>query len=274
MSFTPEEIAATTFPVVRRGYAPDQVDGYLRRLAEHLRESDEFRTAGDEVATALRGLHGLLSGMKEESEQEAATIRAEAEVEAERRRREAEAYAEQLEREAKAEAERIRRQVDEELSRKRTDADREIRSLLAEAEADTTRLLELAKAEMLAAEREADAVQQTVRVQREEVDGYVLSVSQRAEHAARERVARVLEQHQAELDRLIRSRHEVASDLERLQSLLRSTLDETGRYVDLTRPAVDQNGPRSEGERSGENELARSIVNEVLSERPPPPSPF
>jgi DivIVA domain-containing protein len=275
MSLTPEEIEAAQFTLVRRGYAPDEVAGLLRRIADHLRSSDDYRTAGDEVATALRGLHGLLSGMKEETEQEMAVARAEAEAEAARVKDEAEQFAARTKEEAALEVARLRREAEDEINRKRTDADREMRALLEEAEADTTRLLELAEAEKAAADREAEAVRQTVRAKRDEIDGYVRSASERAERSARERVARVLEQHKEDLDRLLRSRQEVARDMERLQSILRSTLDEAGRYVDLTQPKDnDQNGSHDEGHGSSLDELARNIVNEVLSEERRPPTAF
>lgn len=141
-----DEVEARAFPIVRRGYDRDEVDSFLRRVAQNYREALErareaealvqqalaepprgeaFEDLGGRVAAILRSASDVAEGIKAEAEEEAAAIRQEAHAAAEHVRREA---AEHL-----AEAERVRAAAEQEAERVLAEARSEGIELVAAA---------------------------------------------------------------------------------------------------------------------------------------------
>ena len=245
MALTPEELQKATFPIVKRGYDPHAVQRFLSEIAGGLRDSDDFRRAGDEVATALRGLHGLLSGMKEEAEEDSLRVRTEAEQEAFRVRTEAEQEAVRLSRqadddamrlraEAAEDARRLRAEADEDAARVRSDAERHRDELLTRAQSEVRDMVEAARAEREDAQRIAGAVEQTVAAKRAELEEYLVAVTTLAESTARARVTAVLDSYRAEVDRLVAARERTSSALRLVRSSLEKAVAGLGDDVDLT----------------------------------------
>jgi DivIVA domain-containing protein len=245
MSLTPEELERTTFPVVKRGYDPRVVQRFLSELATSLRESDDFRRAGDEVATALRGLHGLLAGIKADAEDEALRVRTEAEQEAFRVRTDAEQQAVVLTRQAEEEAARARTEAErdagrlrheaaEDAARLRAEAQRERDELMTHAQIEVRAMLEEARLEREDAKRIAAAVDQTVAAKRSEFDEYLVAVTTLAESTARARVAAVLDGYRAEVERLVAAREQTSAALRVVRSSLEQAVTGLDPDVDLT----------------------------------------
>jgi DivIVA domain-containing protein len=234
MSLTPEELERATFPVVKRGYDPHAVGRFLSEVATNLRESDDFRRAGDEVEAALRGLHGLLARMKAEAEEDALRVRTEAEQEAFRVRTDAEQHAVRLAREVEEESVRIRTEAEEDARRLRADAERERDELMTHVQSEARDLLEEASAEREEARRIAAAVDQTVAAKRSEFEEYLVAVTTLAESTARARVASVLDGYRAEVERLVAAREQTSVALQMVRSSLEQAVTGLGGDVDLT----------------------------------------
>jgi DivIVA domain-containing protein len=251
MSLTPEELERATFPIVKRGYDPHAVQRLLAEVAATIRDSDDFRRAGDEVATALRGLHGLLAGMKEEAEEDALRVRTEAEQEAFRVRTDAEQHAVRVLREAEDEAARIRSEAidearrqrleaDEYIRRVRADSEREREQLMAHAQAEVRSMLDDAHSEREQAKQVAAAAEQTLAAKRAELEDYLVAVTTLAENTARARVTSVLESYRAEVERLVAARESTSVALRLVRSSLEKAVAGLGEEVDLTDRRTEQ----------------------------------
>ncbi len=245
MSLTPEELERATFPVVKRGYDPHAVERFLSEVATTLRESDDFRRAGDEVATALRGFHDLLAAMTEEAESDALRVRTEAEQEAFRVRTDAEQQAVALSRQAEEEsirmrtdaeeaARQLRHDATEDATRLRAEAEREREELMTHAQSEVRSMLEEAHAEREDAERIAAAVEHTVAAKRAEFEEYLVAVTSLAESTARTRVAAVLDGYRAEVERLVAAREQTSAALQTVRSSLEQAVSGLNADVDLT----------------------------------------
>lgn len=245
MSLTPEELERATFPVVKRGYDTHAVERFLSDIAKRLREADDFGRAGDEVASALRGLHGLLSGMKDEAEEDALRVRTEAEQEAFRVRTEAEQLSVRLGRqgeeeakrlriEAEAHAQLVRTEAEDDARRLRAESDREREELMTHAQNEVSSMLDDARAEREDARRVAGAVEQTVAAKRIELEEYLVAVTSLAENTARARVTSVLEAYRAEVDRLVAAREHTSAALKQVRAALEQAVAGLGDDVDLT----------------------------------------
>lgn len=261
MALSPDEIERATFTRVRQGYDTDEVDALLRRLAAQLRESpDDFERAGEEVASALRGMHHLLMEMKRNAEQEIEASRREAAQERDR-----------LWAEANDEIARLRADAADEVIRLRTAAQREHDMLVDDAKHASQRLVDEATELRSEAEQVAHAIDHTVRAKRREVDQYVVSLSARAEELARGRVEEVLSSHRAALSQVAEGRVEAAETLRRAQRLIESALGAVLADLDLTqdestvRPVAGGTDGGSEGH-EGVEALAHDIVGDELAE--------
>jgi DivIVA domain-containing protein len=234
MSLTPEELERATFPVVKRGYDPRAVERFLSEVATTLRESDDFRRAGDEVATALRGFHDLLAAMTEQAEADALRVRTEAEQEAFRVRTDAEQQAVALSRQAEEAARQLRHDATEDATRLRAEAERAREELMTHAQSEVRSMLEEAHAEREDAERIAAAVEHTVAAKRAEFEEYLAAVTGLAESTARTRVAAVLDGYRAEVERLVAAREQTSAALQAVRSSLEQAVSGLNADVDLT----------------------------------------
>jgi DivIVA domain-containing protein len=96
MQYEPHEIESKTFRRRWRGFDPPEVRAFLVDVAATVRDDDDFRRAGIEVATALRRMHELLTEMKDAAALEATSVRRQALVDAEELLSEAHRAAEQM----------------------------------------------------------------------------------------------------------------------------------------------------------------------------------
>lgn len=163
MAIEPDEIQTKTFRRAWRGFDPDEVRAYLEDVAATLRDDDDFRRAGVEVATALRRMHEIVTEVREQVEHEASTLRRQAIVDAEELITEARHSADQLLLESQEAAGRERFEAAAWATRVRAEA--EVERQDAEA-----RLLEVEReVERLAGElehRAEEAVAQALEVRR------------------------------------------------------------------------------------------------------------
>jgi DivIVA domain-containing protein len=243
MSLTPEDLERATFPMVKRGYDPQAVGRYLADLATNLRESDDYRRAGDEVAAVLRRFHGLVGEMAEQAESDAARVRAEAEQDALRVRTEAEQDAFRMRTEAVEDARKLRLEANEEVTRLRAEAEREHDELLSHAQDEVRSMLDDAREEREDARRIAAAVNETVTAKRAEFEEYLEAVSSLAESTARARVEAVLESHRIEVERLAAARAQASTALQVVRSALEQAVVGLGDDLDLRDRPVSAEPP-------------------------------
>jgi DivIVA domain-containing protein len=286
MSFSPEELEGAKFPVVKHGYDPHAVEQFLADVATNLRESDDFRRAGEEVATALREFQTVLAEMKAAAEADALRVRTEAEQEAFRVRTDAEQEAVASSRRAEAEsvtmraeaeeaARQLRHDATEDATRLRADAEREREELITHAQSEVSNMLEGAYAEREDAKRIAAAVEHTVTAKRAEFEEYLAAVTGLAESTARTRVAAVLDGYRAEVDRLVAAREQTSAALQTVRSSLEQAVSGLNADVDLTdRSLQDEHVfvPPPLGDDAVEDAVAHALesVASVIETKPDP----
>jgi cell division initiation protein len=138
----PDDIVGYRFKQSLRGYAVDEVDQLLDRLADQL----------ERMAAELDDLRGRVqvaetqAAVTRETEATLQRTLVVAQQAAERNLADAAAQAEATLADATAEAERLRREVEEEAGRSRTEAEAEVTRLRADAEEEAARTLERAQA--------------------------------------------------------------------------------------------------------------------------------
>jgi DivIVA domain-containing protein len=169
---TPQSIRKRRFAVVRRGFDPDQVQGYLEQIAGWIEQLEaELHTAREEIDASVRraeqpidpyGRMGArVAELMRTAEEQAHRIRQEAEDEASRKlddlqgevariREEARSGAARLQREAEEESNRVRAEAAQTLDRARAEANSVLAALtgqrdmlVAELRSTRTRLSEL-----------------------------------------------------------------------------------------------------------------------------------
>jgi DivIVA domain-containing protein len=243
MSLTPEELERAEFPMVKHGYDPNAVEHFLAEVASNLRGSDDFRRAGDEVATALREFQGVIERMKADAAEEALRVRTEAEQEAFRVRTDAEQHSVLVGRNAEEESVRLRTEAEEDARRVRAAAAVEREDLMTHAQSEMTSMLEDARAEREDAKRIAAAVEHTIAAKRSEFEEYLVAVTSLAESTARSRVAAVLEGYRAEVERLVAAREHTSAALQLVRSSLEQAVSGLNADVDLTDGSLPDQPP-------------------------------
>lgn len=96
MQLEPHEIESKTFSRTWRGYDPDEVRAFLADVAATVRDDDDYRRAGIEVARALREMHRIVNDVRAQVEHEASSLRRQAIIDAEELLSEARRSADQL----------------------------------------------------------------------------------------------------------------------------------------------------------------------------------
>jgi DivIVA domain-containing protein len=157
MHHEPHEIETKTFRRRWRGFDPPEVRAYLVDVAATVRDDDDFRRAGREVATALRRMHELLTEMKDEAGLEATAVRRQALVDAEELLAEARRAAEHVRAASEEAAGKARFEAAAWATRVRGEAELDRRDADARVE-EATR--ELARLEEEMARRAEEAVEQ------------------------------------------------------------------------------------------------------------------
>jgi cell division septum initiation protein DivIVA len=157
----PEDVARATFPIVRRGFDPIEVQGFARsvsaeitRLRHHCNELEKALTTAEAKANerlteaTVAGFLGEEAARMLEASREAAAMAivraehtaeqtlAEADEYASRTVAAADGHAERVTRQTRIEGERRRREVDEYANRVRAEADEYVRNSVAQADAD------------------------------------------------------------------------------------------------------------------------------------------
>lgn len=192
------EIETRAFPVVRRGYDRDEVDAFLRAVAqsygalldraqdaeEHARRAmaeppavGAFEDLGGRVAAVLRSASDVAEGLKTEAEEEAAAIRQKAHADVEHVRRDA---SERL-----AEAERIRVAAEQEAERLLASARSVAASIVTTAREKAAEVEQLATTRAAALERTVQAnVDAIVAEARRDLEHLVAAEQQCMDHLA------------------------------------------------------------------------------------------
>jgi DivIVA domain-containing protein len=159
-----EQIRAAKFPVVRKGYDPDQVEAFLAKVADWLETggTDEARAevvkreierVGEQTASILVSAEDTAQELRGDAEREVAEMVERAEAESGRLRAEADAY-----------AATTRGDADEYATKTRADADSYAAKTRADADAYTRKTGEAAKADaerrqLVADERAAEVIE-------------------------------------------------------------------------------------------------------------------
>ena len=147
-SVSPDQIEKATFGMTLRGYDRDEVDIFLRRVADELRESQRLRSEklyenlGDEIGTLLQHAKDNADAMTKQAEEDSARIRADAEAASREMRAEAENDAASKRAMAEGDAERMRADAEQDAATTRRDADRDATQRIKEAEAKVAELQE------------------------------------------------------------------------------------------------------------------------------------
>jgi DivIVA domain-containing protein len=142
----PDQVESASFSTALRGYDRDEVDMFLRRVADDLREAHRLRSEklyesiGDEIGNLLQHARDSADGMTREAEEDSARIRADAEAAAREMRSAAERDAAQMRSEAESDAATTREQAASDAAATRSEADRDATQRIQEAEAKVAEL--------------------------------------------------------------------------------------------------------------------------------------
>lgn len=142
-----EELENTTFSTTLRGYDRDEVDAFVRTVAQEMRELHHGRTEklyeslGEEMGGLLQHARDSADEMTRGAEKQATATRSQAEADAQQARQEAEADAQKTREDAAARALELQQKAGQQASETRAEADREASTRIAEA-TDRVRQLE------------------------------------------------------------------------------------------------------------------------------------
>jgi DivIVA domain-containing protein len=145
-SMSPDQVERAAFGTALRGYDRNEVDIFLRRIADELRESQKLRSEklyeslGDEIGNLLQHAKDSADEMTKEAEQDSARIRADAESASREMRAAAERDATQMRTDAENDAAQARTLAAEDASATRDEAERDATQRIKEAEAKVAEL--------------------------------------------------------------------------------------------------------------------------------------
>jgi DivIVA domain-containing protein len=180
-----DRIRSATFPLVRKGYDPAQVEAFLGRLADWLEQGggDEARAQvikreidriGERTASILAGAEDTAQGLRADAEREVAAMIDAASTESSKARADADAYAARVRTDADQYAERQHAEANEYAESTRRAADGYTRKTRESAEAEAERSQDVAtqRAEEIveAAERKARRVINDGNKRRREIE--------------------------------------------------------------------------------------------------------
>lgn len=180
-----DRIRSTTFPFVRKGYDPSQVDSFLGKLADWLEQGggDEARAEvikreidriGERTASILSGAEDTAQALRADAEREVASMIDAAAAESSKARADADAYAAKARTDADRYAAAQRTEADEYAAATRDAADAYATKTRESAEADAQRRSDVAtqRAEEIvdAAERKARRVINDGNKRRREIE--------------------------------------------------------------------------------------------------------
>jgi DivIVA domain-containing protein len=130
-----DELENTTFSTALRGYDRDEVDAFVRNVAQEMRDLHQGRTQnlyeslGEEMGALLQHARDSADDMTRKAQEQAAATRSEADADARRIREE-----------AKATASEIQKRAEQKAAETRAEAEREASTRIAEATEKVARL--------------------------------------------------------------------------------------------------------------------------------------
>ncbi|MGH2786522.1 MAG: DivIVA domain-containing protein [Actinomycetota bacterium] len=175
-----EDIESQSFSTGRRGYDKEEVDAYLRALADEIREyhatSAErlYQNLGEEMGALLQHARDSADAMIKQAEEDAAAARHQAEREAHETRAEGQRQADEIRAASEAEAANRIKKADDEVTRLEgveADARERLSSLRHEIESVVSQLGSLEPAQtgdIRVDDEEAAATKEAVEVRLEE----------------------------------------------------------------------------------------------------------
>ena len=132
-----EHLENTTFSTALRGYDRDEVDAFVRTVAQEMRALNEdrnekvYESLGEEMGALLQHARDSADAMKRQAQEDAANTRAEAEAEANKIKEDATAAARELQQTAEQHATKTRTEAESEASTRIADATEKVRRLEA-----------------------------------------------------------------------------------------------------------------------------------------------
>jgi DivIVA domain-containing protein len=132
-----EGLENTTFSTALRGYDRDEVDEFVRTVAQEMRELHQgrnqkmYESLGEEMGTLLQHARDSADEMSRRAQEQAAATRAGAEAEAQRIREEAEARARELQKRAEQKAAEVRAAAERDASARLAEATKKVSRLEA-----------------------------------------------------------------------------------------------------------------------------------------------
>jgi DivIVA domain-containing protein len=243
---TPDDIRRAEFRAVRRGLDPDEVAGFLERVAadvdklEKERErlatklgeyadrdlESEFESLGREVAAVLQSAREAADSMRERATVDAARWRSEAMTEVEAMRKEARSDAEALRGDAWATGTELLNQSAAEARRMRAEAEQDVLSVMGESEREAHRLTSSARREAEDVVRSAMMDSEKLASEAKKRHDDLIEQAYRQAESAQERT-RALEERREELMLELET---VRSTLSRLEG----SLEERREDLDLS----------------------------------------
>ncbi|MET0695955.1 MAG: DivIVA domain-containing protein, partial [Acidimicrobiia bacterium] len=243
---TPDDIRRAEFRTVRRGLDPDEISGFLERVAADLDELEkererlatklgeygdrdlesEFESLGREVAAVLQAAKEAADSMRERATMDAARWRSEAMTEVDAMRKEARSDAEALRGDAWTTGTELLNQSAAEARRIRGEAEQDVLSVMGEAEREAHRLTSTARREAEDVVRAAMMDSEKLGSEAKKRHDDLIEQAYRQAESAQERT-RALEQRREELMLELET---VRSTLSRLEG----SLEERREDLDLS----------------------------------------
>jgi DivIVA domain-containing protein len=251
----PVNVAAATFPLIRRGYDPTQVQWYLQTVAEDLAQHeersqrlerqvedlrhelaqvtriDEVTVAnflGEESARLLTMARDTSENLVRRSEEKANNAVSAAKARAAELRAEADRDVARDRREAKEEVSRLRHEASIETTRQRQEADTDTRKLRRETEIATSKLREETDAACASALKQAKERSEKIVAEAEAMrTGVVADLTRRRDLAS------------AQLNELMAGRDALVSSLAQIEATSRSLTTDLASYAISSGPFVN-----------------------------------
>ena len=235
MSLNVREIEAHEFAMVKRGYDPEEVRSYLRKVATSMKDSPAraYGDVGDRVASVFESADKAATEIKEAAEREADALRREVDAYVKEQRERADAALRDAEEQAAARAaeadayyHHVHSEADHYASTTREEADRVASDLTDTAERDALQI------RVRAADLEGRVAAETQR-SRAEVDEYVSYQT-----AAADRMRSEVEERVAMIEK--KAHHDLAEAHAAGDRILDSARDDAEQLVnDAQREAVE-----------------------------------
>jgi DivIVA domain-containing protein len=141
-----DDLENTTFSTALRGYDRDEVDAFVRTIAEEMRVLNEgrneklYESLGEEMGALLQHARDSADTMKREAQEDAAAARAAADEEAAATRAAADEDAQRIREEAARRAKELQQNAEQQAAQTRTEAEKESSTRVEQATEKVRRL--------------------------------------------------------------------------------------------------------------------------------------